>query len=358
MAQVMAREAQGAQRDHLKVLQTSGVSLLGVLNSLLDLSKIEAGQMELDQHDFDIAETIAAACDPLRVLAAEKGLGFDVRIDPGAAGAWSGDALRVRQVLTNLVANAVKFTPAGSVTVAVDAVADGLQFKVSDSGIGIPAAKLETVFEKFSQADGSTTRRFGGTGLGLAISRQLVGLMGGTLTVESREGEGSTFAFDLPLARREAAPAGEVGRGAQASSGDLGRPLRILAAEDNPTNQLILRSLLATLDVELTLVGTGRAAVEAFMGGRFDVILMDSQMPEMNGVEATVAIRRAEADKHLPRTPILAVTANVMSHQVAEYDAAGMDDVVAKPIEIVALLNAIDQALTPVAEREAAAPAV
>ncbi|HEX3363654.1 ATP-binding protein [Phenylobacterium sp.] len=353
MAQVMARDAQGVQRDHLKVLQTSGESLLGILNSLLDLSKIEAGQIELDNHDFDLAETIATACDPLRVLAEEKGLRFEVQVDPAAAGLWSGDALRVRQVLTNLISNAVKFTHAGGVAVSVEGVADGVRFRVIDTGIGIPAAKLETVFEKFSQADGSTTRRFGGTGLGLAISRHLVSLMGGLLSLESREGEGSTFAFELPLIRREAPSASNVASVTRADSADLGRPLRILAAEDNPTNQLILRSLLATLDVDLTLVETGRAAVEAFTCARYDVILMDSQMPEMNGVEATLAIRRIESDRGLERTPILAVTANVMSHQVAEYTAAGMDDVIAKPIEILALLNAIDQALEPPAELEA-----
>jgi signal transduction histidine kinase len=356
MAQVMARDAQGAQRDHLKVLQTSGESLLGILNSLLDLSKIEAGQVELDNHDFDLAAMIATACDPLRVLAEEKGLRFEVRVDPAADGLWSGDALRVRQVLTNLISNAVKFTHAGAVTVAIAAASEGLRVQVTDTGIGIPTAKLETVFEKFSQADGSTTRRFGGTGLGLAISRHLVSLMGGTLSLESREGQGSTFTFELPLARREAVAPGDLAGESSYGAVDLQRPLRILAAEDNPTNQLILRSLLATLDVDLTLVETGRAAVEAFTCERYDVILMDSQMPEMNGVEATQAIRRIEAVRGLGRTPILALTANVMSHQVAEYTAAGMDDVVAKPIEIVALLNAIDQALTTADAPLAAAP--
>jgi signal transduction histidine kinase len=346
MAQVMAREAQGAQRDHLKVLQTSGESLLGILNSLLDFSKIEAGQIELDNHDFDMAETIAAACDPLRVLAEEKGLRFEVHVDPAAAGLWSGDALRLRQVLTNLISNAVKFTHDGAVTVTVDSAPGMLRVRVTDTGIGIPAAKLETVFEKFSQADGSTTRRFGGTGLGLAISRHLASLMGGTLSLESREGQGSAFTFELPLVRREPAAPSDVDSATQANAGDLGRPLRILAAEDNPTNQLILRSLLATLDVDLTVVETGRAAVEAFTCARYDVILMDSQMPEMNGVEATLAIRRLEAARGLERTPILAVTANVMSHQLAEYAAAGMDEVIAKPIEILALLNAIEQSLT------------
>jgi signal transduction histidine kinase len=355
MAQVMAREAQGAQRDHLKVMQSSGESLLGILNSLLDLSKIEAGQIELDNHDFDMAETIATACDPLRVLAEEKGLQFEVRLDPAAARLWSGDALRLRQVLTNLISNAVKFTHAGRVALVVEGAADGVRVQVTDTGIGIPAAKLETVFEKFSQADGSTTRRFGGTGLGLAISRHLVSLMGGALSLESREGQGSTFTFDLPLVRRDAAAPNDVDSATRANGGEPGRALRILAAEDNPTNQLILRSLLATLDVDLTLVETGRAAVEAFSCARFDVILMDSQMPEMNGVEATLAIRRVESVRGLTRTPILAVTANVMSHQVAEYTAAGMDDVIAKPIEILALLNAIDQALAAADAPQAAA---
>jgi signal transduction histidine kinase len=344
MAQVMARDAEGPQREHLKILQTSGESLLGILNSLLDLSKIEAGQIELDAHDFDLGEMVSTACDPFRILAAEKALAFEVLFYPEVSGLWRGDALRVRQVLTNLISNALKFTHAGSVNVSAERLADGVRFGVTDTGIGIPPEKLELVFEKFSQADGSTTRRFGGTGLGLAISRHLVTLMGGDLSLSSRQGEGSSFTFDLPLVWRGPAPAhAEADPGSV--SGNVGQPLRILAAEDNRTNQLILSSLLAPLDIDLTLVDTGRAAVDALVAARYDVILMDSQMPEMNGVEATLAIRRMEAEGGLPRTPILAVTANVMSHQVAEYVAAGMDDVIAKPIEIVALLNAIDQAL-------------
>jgi signal transduction histidine kinase len=345
MAQIMAREdLSTAQRERLDVVRDSGQTLLTVLNDILDISKIEAGKLEIDNHEFDLTAAIRAACNPLAAEADEKDVAFRIEIDEDARGVWWGDGARLRQVIANLASNAVKFTPQGSVVVSASRYGERVRFTVRDTGIGIPPERLGDLFDKFSQVDASTTRKFGGTGLGLAISRELVTLMGGAMIVESIPGQGSTFTFDLPLtwrARTIAAPSPTPAH--QARAPDTAAP-RILAAEDNATNQLILRALLEPFGVELTMVSNGREAVDAFAGGLFEIVLMDVQMPVMNGVEATAAIRRLEVARGLPATPILALSANVMSHQVAEYLAAGMTGFVPKPIEGAKLLAAMDEA--------------
>jgi signal transduction histidine kinase/CheY-like chemotaxis protein len=343
MAQVLERGVRKSpQRDSIRVIRESGEALLAILNSILDLSKIEAGQLAIDCTDFDVGDVLEAACRPFATLAEGKGLAFAVDLPADARGVWLGDPLRLRQVLSNLASNAVKFTEAGRITVAVAANGAGLRFQVADTGVGIPRERQAEIFEKFAQVDGSSTRRFGGTGLGLAICRELVLLMGGDLRVDSEPGRGSAFTFDLPMAR--AVVAAEPAA-APSSAQPAPRALRVLAAEDNGTNRLILRAFLEPLDVDLTLAGDGREAVEAFAAGGFDLVLMDIQMPIMNGVDATVAIRRLEAEQGAPRTPILAVSANIMTDQVEGYLAAGMDGVLAKPLSAEALYAAIEQAL-------------
>lgn len=337
MAQVMAR-SDPAERHvgHLEVIRRSGETLMSTLNDVLDLSKIEAGRLELEVSDFALRDTVEAACAPFVHLAAQKDLAFTIGISPEAEGVWRGDALRLRQVLTNLLSNAVKFTDAGAIHVSASCDDAGLGFAVSDSGMGITPAQQTRLFTPFWQGDASITRRFGGTGLGLAISRELVRLMDGELSVRSTPGSGATFHFHLPLAKG-AAEAGQ--RSADTSAPD--RPLRILTAEDNPTNQLVLQALLEPLEAELVQVADGEAAVAAAASGGFDLILMDIQMPGMSGVEATMAIRRREAAEGRPPTPIVALTANVMTHQVEEYRAAGMTGHVAKPINAERLFVAI-----------------
>ncbi|HEY2753196.1 ATP-binding protein, partial [Phenylobacterium sp.] len=339
MTQVLALEIKNeVQADRLKIIRESGESLLAILNSILDLSKIEAGQLEIEVQDFELEQAVQLTAAPFATLARHKGLAFDVEIEPQAAGWRRGDPLRLRQVLSNLLSNAVKFTETGRVRLAVSVGPEALRFEISDTGMGIPEDRLAEIFDRFSQVDGSATRRFGGTGLGLAISRELVGLMGGTLTVESKLGRGSIFAFDLPL-EAVTAPSEAV---AQNPATGL-PPLRILAAEDNETNRMILAALLEPAGVDLTFAVDGREAVIALSEAAFDLVLMDIQMPNMNGVEATRAIRGAERGA---RTPILALSANVMSHQVEEYLAAGMDGVVAKPIQAEALFATIELALS------------
>ena len=353
IAQVLAREdADAVLAGRVQVIRESGEALLAILNSILDLSKMEAGQLEIEAANFDLCSVVDAACEPFANLAREKGLTFAIDIDPEVAGAWHGDALRLRQVLANLLSNAVKFTEQGGVEVTVRPAAQGIAFQVKDTGAGIPHEQLERIFERFAQADSSSTRSFGGAGLGLAICQELVGLMGGQITLESELGVGSTFAFETPLTRAQPAEsAADVAR--QEIATDEARSLRILAAEDNPTNQLILSALLEPVDAELVIVQDGLEAVEAFGRERFDIVLMDIQMPNMSGVDAARAIRRLEAERGHRPAPILAVTANVMSHQVAEYSAAGMDGVVAKPIQAEVMYAEIERALE-AAQRAAA----
>ena len=353
MVQVMSRDALAdEQRERLEVIGSAGHALLSILNSVLDISKIESGKLELEDGPFDLGETVDLVVAAYAPLAAQKQVSLEVELPVESRGVWRGDGVRLRQVLYNLISNAVKFTAEGTIRLTVAPTGDGLAFQISDTGLGVPADKLELIFDKFTQADASTTRRFGGTGLGLAICRELVRLMGGELDVVSEEGRGSTFAFAIPLARTEAAP-DSLRAEPVALHADNGA-LRILAAEDNPTNQLVLAALLKPLGVEITVADSGRAAVEAFAPGRFDLVLMDAQMPEMNGIEAAIEIRRRERQAGASPTPIIALTANVMRHQVDEYLQAGMNGVVAKPIEAAALFGAIESALAAPAVTQAA----
>ncbi|MDB5442667.1 MAG: sensor histidine kinase/response regulator [Phenylobacterium sp.] len=335
MAQAMVRdELTERQRERLDVVRQSGESLLAILNDVLDLSKIEAGKLELEQTEFEIAELARAAHATFAATAQAKGLAFELKVDRGAKGVYVGDTVRVRQILYNLVSNALKFTDRGGVKVIVGRHRGALTLTVSDTGIGIPPEKLSTLFHKFEQADASTTRRYGGTGLGLAICRDLAEMMGGAIAARSKLGDGATFTVELPLKRvARAAPPPAVRRRAEPNLTPNGRALRVLAAEDNSMNQLVLKTLLAQIGVEPVIVADGRAAVEAWAREPWDLILMDVQMPEMDGPTATAIIRAREAGEGRSRTRIVALTANAMDHQVSEYRAAGMDGFVAKPIE-------------------------
>jgi two-component system, sensor histidine kinase len=356
MAQIIALgELSPVQRERIGVIRRSGEELLAVLNDVLDLSRIEAGKMEMDIGEVDaevLADNVRSAFET--VAQTKKRMDFTVAVRPNAHGARRGDGVRVAQILNNLVSNALKFTPEGEVLVTIEGTGEdgreGLRFVVADTGVGIPAGKMPLLFQKFSQADGSNTRRFGGTGLGLAICRELAQLMRGTIGVESVEGEGSVFTVDLPLAVVEAKDAA----GTATAEVDEDRPLRILAAEDIPTNQLVLRTIMQSFGVDLEMVENGREAVDAWKRSAFDVILMDIQMPEMDGVAATRAIRAEEAASGRARTPIIAVSANAMPHHAREYLAAGMDAHVAKPIELAKLHAAIESALAQKSATEAA----
>jgi len=344
MAQAMDLDPLPAlQRDRLRVIRDSGAALMDLLDDLLDISRIEAGHLILESEPFDLKATAEAAHAAFAAEARTKALAFTLDVDPAVAGLWRGDATRVRQVLSNLIANAVKFTHEGEVSVRLGKSAGGVRFEVSDTGIGIAPDRVARLFEKFVQADASATRQYGGSGLGLAICQELCRAMGGAITVGSAPGQGSTFAVDLPLRRIE--------RRSEPRRGDLAPSLvdgsmRILAAEDNPVNQLVLKALLAQLGLEPTIVENGAEAVRAWESAHWDLILMDVQMPTMDGPTATMTIRAREAVLGRPRTPILAVTANTMAHQLASYRAAGMDDVVPKPLNVTELFTAMSAAVT------------
>ncbi|THD62752.1 MAG: response regulator [Phenylobacterium sp.] len=341
MAQAIAAERRlpGQVREQVEVIRTSGEGLLAILNDILDLSRVEAGKLELEAMDFDLGELAAGARQTFAPLAEAKGVAVVLEMGEGAAGIYRGDPTRVRQILHNLISNALKFTENGRIAVRVARDAGGaVRLSVADQGVGISAEALSRLFAKFEQADASTTRRYGGAGLGLSICRELAELMGGSIGAESEPGHGSTFTVLLPLPRVGDA----VARAAAAEATDAPvRPLRVLAAEDNAVNQLVLKTLLAQVGVQPVLVSDGRAAVEAWTREPWDLILMDVQMPVMDGPTATRAIRAAEARTGRTYTSIVALTANAMSHQVADYAAAGMDGHVAKPIEAASLYAAL-----------------
>ena len=345
MAQAMTRdELSPIQRERLTVIRQAGETLLALLNDLLDLSRIEAGKLELEDGAIDLEQMLRGVQATFTTLASEKDVSLTVQLADVARGAWRGDPTRVRQILYNLVSNAVKFTAVGEVSVKVAFEAPHLVFEVADTGPGIPADRLGALFQKFVQADTSTTRRYGGSGLGLSICRQLSQMMGGEVEARSTVGVGSIFTVRLPLARSAEVAAPRpvpADAGPDLDLGDGAAVLQILAAEDNPMNQLVLKTLLAQVGVVVECVSDGRQAVEAWANGQWDVILMDVQMPVMGGPEAAREIRAREAREHRRRTPIIALTANAMEHHRAEYIEAGMDALVPKPLEMERLIQAL-----------------
>ena len=350
MIQVMqAEEMSDAQRERLEIVRKSGEGLTAILNDVLDLSKIEAGRLELETVAFDLPELMAGCHDAFSVLAAQKGLAYTLSITAQAQGLYHGDPLRLRQVIGNLLSNAVKFTNTGAVDLSARVDGPWLEIAVSDTGLGVAPRDIDRLFGKFSQLDASSTRRHGGTGLGLAICRELCVLMGGEITVSSAVDFGSTFTVRLPAERLSPLPAAEA-RIVIAPEPTQRGALRVLAAEDNHVNQLVLQAILGQAEITPRLVANGAQAVDAWRDGVWDVVLMDVHMPVMDGVTATQEIRRLEAAEGRRRTPIIALTANAMSHQVSTLLAEGFDDHVAKPIDVATLLLALHRAVEPAAE--------
>lgn len=346
MAQIMAAgELNPEQRHHLEIVEASGHSLLGVINAILDISKIEAGRMEIIPAPFHLDAFAEALGSLYGGLARERGLVFTLEVAPAATGWRLGDSERLRQVLSNLISNAIKFTEAGEIRVVIDGDAYGLNFRVDDSGVGIPESKRDLVFAKFAQLDSSSTRRAGGAGLGLAICRDLVNLMGGRIDFASLAGGGTRFEFSAPMPQVdegvEPAPVRPL-----APTDDQASP-RILVVDDNQTNRTVLLTLLSHLGVSGEFAVDGSQAVAMWEHNRWDAILMDIHMPGMDGLEASRAIRERERQTGRARTPIIAVTASVLAHEQTLYSDAGMDGLIAKPIEVVKLVEVITRICEP-----------
>jgi signal transduction histidine kinase len=339
------------QSKKLRVIRSCGETLLSILNDVLDVSKIEAGQMIIDSEEFDLEHAVRGAVAAFGQPAYKKGLTLAVSISETAKGTFRGDPVRLRQVLYNLVSNALKFTERGAVGISVMATQGQVVFEVADSGIGMAEGRIPKMFERFVQGDPGRTRTAGGAGLGLAICRELVELMGGDIRADSQKGRGSIFTVKLPLERvDEVRPPAWSAESIALEALQPQRPLQILAAEDNEVNRLVLTTLLAQTGFSLTVVENGREAVEAWRSKDWDLILMDIHMPVMDGVAATREIRRNETANKRRRTPILALTANAMPDHCAEYRSVGIDGIIPKPLAVGALFTSIGDLIEGVLE--------
>jgi CheY-like chemotaxis protein len=348
------------QQDYVESIRSSADALLALINDILDLSKIEAGRLELESAPVDLRRLVENVVGLLAVRAAEKRLRLAFTIDPSTPAAILSDAARLRQVLVNLLGNSVKFTSQGGVSLSVAAAKeiDGrhrIDFAVSDTGPGIAPEHLERIFESFRQVDASISRKFGGTGLGLAISRSIVRQMGGAIEVESQAGQGATFRFSIPAwaaARSEVATLRRPAIGGTRASGLPA--LRLLVAEDNPVNRKLAQAVLRQLGYQPDFAVNGVEAFDRVAFQDYDLVLMDVQMPEMDGLEATRRIRRECPPERQPR--IVAMTAAAFPEDRNRCLDAGMDDYVSKPIDMEELIAALRR--VPAANRQLTAPSV
>ena len=332
------------EREMVEIIRGSGQSLERLLSDVLDLARVEAGQMTIEVAPFQAADLMRSVALLSRLRADEKGLALHCKIAPELEGWFLGDATRVRQILTNLLSNAVKFTQAGSVTLEAESPTPGrLRFSVTDTGVGFDEEDKERLFGRFQQADGSITRRFGGSGLGLAISRQLAALMDGQFDCQSNPGEGSRFWFEaaFPAADTPAKTGGEQ------EQRDLmeQRAVKVLLADDHVTNQAVIRMMLDQFGASTTMVLNGAEALEAMEREDFDIVLMDMQMPVMDGLAATREVRAREARSQRRRTPVIMLTANALPEHREASRAAGADGPVSKPVTVADLVGALNQAL-------------
>ena len=377
IAEVLARTPlNDKQQEMVETIRHSGVTLEVLVSDIIDLARLESGKVLATSEAFDLGEHIRAAARPYGLQAAKKHIGFAIDISPEADGMVSGDAVRLRQILGNLLSNAVKFTDHGEVRLTVDRPdphGEALRFTVTDTGVGFTADFKARIFDRFQQADGSSTRRHGGTGLGLAVSKQAANLLGGDLQCDSALGQGSTFTLTLnlrpaaagavavpiapdPLSISETvaaamAAAQEAVEGAEAE----GHVLRVLVVDDHPTNRRVVEMILDQVGAERVSVENGQEALEAYINDRFDVVLMDIQMPVMDGLTATQRIRLIEKEAHRPSTPVIILSANALPEHIAAGKAAGAQRHLSKPISAATLLNAIAEVANEQGEEDEAA---
>ncbi|RZJ26024.1 MAG: response regulator, partial [Brevundimonas sp.] len=337
VAQALANTDLSAQQaEMLELIQSSSRTLQVLLSDILDLARVESGRLELTEEAFDLGRAVRESAQLYETSAREKGLQFFVEIDPAVDRWIAGDVVRLKQILTNLVSNSVKFTDQGFVCLTampgpVRAGQPTLRFAIDDTGIGFDSDTRNRLFSRFEQADGGITRKFGGSGLGLSISRQLAEMMGGELDCESEPGGGSCFSLTIPMRPAEA-PAAKVTENSALAAGD-DRRLRVLLADDHPVNRKVVEMILSQAEIDLTAVEDGAQALSALRDGDYDLILMDMQMPVMDGLTATREIRLHELTMGLPRTPVVMLTANALPEHIASAEAAGADRHLAKPFD-------------------------
>ena len=332
------------ERDMARLIKISGETLERLVSDLLDLARMEAGKLNLQPERFELGDLVRASAGLHRTAAQDRGLAFDIDISPAAEAAYVGDSVRLGQIITNLVSNAVKFTLKGGIRIEADAGPEGVVLSVTDTGIGFDDETGARLFQRFEQADSSITRRFGGTGLGLSICRALCEGMGGEIAVRSSPGEGSRFDVRLPLPRAPEASVPTPGT-TPAPTAMNPETLRILLAEDHEINRRTLAYMLEEFGVALTLAADGREALEAYLEGDYDVVLMDMQMPVMDGLAASRAIREAERQTGRARTPIIMLTANAMDEHIAQAMDAGCNMHIAKPITPERLFKGLNAVL-------------
>jgi signal transduction histidine kinase/ActR/RegA family two-component response regulator len=330
-------------RELAELIASSGRLLERVLTDILDFSKIEAGEIKLTRDEFTMTKVVAGIAELHRASADAKGLKFRWDVAADAQGRFAGDTVRITQVLSNLLSNAVKFTEKGEVSLTVESYPQGVRFRVADTGIGFDEEVRKRLFRRFEQADASIRRRFGGTGLGLAISRSLTEIMGGQVEVASAPGVGSTFTVFLPLERLEGEAAAEPEAAEEVF--DISGA-RVLLAEDHPTNQKVVQLILESVGVDPVIVENGQAALDALKAARFDVVLMDMQMPELDGLSATSLLRAWERETGAPRTPVVMLTANALDEHIRAGQEVGADAHLSKPIRAMALIEAIMKAMS------------
>ena len=334
---LLRTELSEKQKNYLEKIDDSARSLLGIINDILDFSKIEAGKMKIEKSEFNLRETIEKVISPLDIIANQKSITISIDYANNVGNYFIGDSLRISQVLTNLIGNAIKFTPKeGKINIYISKADDSIyRFKIQDSGIGLSPREQKKLFKLFSQADSSTTRKYGGTGLGLAISKQLVELMGGKIWVESKESIGSCFIFEIKLKETELIKPKKENRVIKFSK-DFIDAKRVLVVEDNATNQLVLSGLLEDCVEEIDIAKNGKEALEMFEKDKYELIFMDLQMPVMDGYEATRIIRSIDSS-----VPIIALTANAMSEEIEKTKAVGMNGHLIKPIDLEKLFDTL-----------------
>ena len=346
---LLSGDLSATHRKQVSTIKQCGETLLSLLNDILDLSKIEAGRVDIENHDFDLNKLLESMTTFWEPQFEAKGLGFSIDASPEIPSVVCGDPTRLRQILFNLISNALKFTNSGGVEIKVSVERSGrdvvpIRFEVRDTGVGISAEAQALLFKKFSQADASVTRNHGGSGLGLAICKKLANIMGGDIGVESAPGEGALFWFTVVFARSERT-ADELQDETQNEPKRIRKGLRILLAEDNQVNQMVVKAMLSSADCQIDVVGNGLEAISAVLRTEYDLVLMDIQMPEMDGVTATKKIRELDGAKG--DLPIIAITANVMAGDKDRYIAAGMNAYIGKPVTQENLLRILSKFAPP-----------